>query len=409
MPGTKSLAPQIRLTLPLATGPLDHWLEAVQPWHLAALALAMVAGIGAVLPDQGLPDTDTYRLAGQQFWATGRIASHIVMPGYPLIAGLGETAQRLIDCIATVATVLGVWRLAWALTGRHAIAVLAGAAMAIWPHAAFYAQVGLTEPTYTAFLVWAFAAWSVRRWTFGCVLFVAALIIRPSAYLAGPVLLVLVMAGWHRMPWRACGRALAIYAIVFVAAFTPWWVHQHAKYDRFVFLNLAGGIVWWAGNNPMNRSGGGISGVDVDYAPFADIADPFARNRAMQAAAFDYMAQDPAHTARMALVKIERIWRPLPYAQAYRSPLVVTVSLIAMLPVYLGVLATLALGLRRHFWTLAPILALFGYFTLLHALTIGSVRYRFPLEPFLIVLAAPAWLYAFNAVLVRLISRRAGP
>jgi len=36
---------------------------------------------------------------------------------------------------------------------------------------------------------------------------------------------------------------------------------------------------------------------------------------------------------------------------------------------------------------LTPIFALFGYLTLVHMVTIGSIRYRFPLEPFLIIFA----------------------
>lgn len=36
---------------------------------------------------------------------------------------------------------------------------------------------------------------------------------------------------------------------------------------------------------------------------------------------------------------------------------------------------------------LAPVFALFGYLTLIYMVTIGSIRYRFPLEPFLIIYA----------------------
>jgi hypothetical protein len=42
---------------------------------------------------------------------------------------------------------------------------------------------------------------------------------------------------------------------------------------------------------------------------------------------------------------------------------------------------------KKHFRKITPILALSLYLTLVHMVTIGSIRYRFPLEPFLIIFA----------------------
>jgi len=43
---------------------------------------------------------------------------------------------------------------------------------------------------------------------------------------------------------------------------------------------------------------------------------------------------------------------------------------------------------RRTARALLPIYLLIGYFTLVHVVTIASLRYRLPIEPFLIVMAA---------------------
>jgi hypothetical protein len=43
---------------------------------------------------------------------------------------------------------------------------------------------------------------------------------------------------------------------------------------------------------------------------------------------------------------------------------------------------------RRRLVVAAPILLLVTYLTLLHTITIASLRYRLPLEPFLIAMAA---------------------
>jgi hypothetical protein len=54
----------------------------------------------------------------------------------------------------------------------------------------------------------------------------------------------------------------------------------------------------------------------------------------------------------------------------------------------------LALGCAAWRWRqwrdLAPIYLMIGYFTFVHVITIASVRYRLPIEPLLIILAAAA-------------------
>jgi hypothetical protein len=42
---------------------------------------------------------------------------------------------------------------------------------------------------------------------------------------------------------------------------------------------------------------------------------------------------------------------------------------------------------RRRLGLLAPIYLLIGYFTIVHIVTIASLRYRLPLEPLLVLLA----------------------
>ena len=38
----------------------------------------------------------------------------------------------------------------------------------------------------------------------------------------------------------------------------PWWLHNYHYYGTFVRLNVAGGENFYAGNNPRNKTGGGL-------------------------------------------------------------------------------------------------------------------------------------------------------
>jgi hypothetical protein len=147
-------------------------------------------------------------------------------------------------------------------------------------------------------------------------------------------------------------------------------------------------MVLYTGNNPLNSSGGGVSGKDVDFSEFATIKDRVQRNEAFQNAALNYIRANPWHFMAMIPVKFVRLWRLWPYSDEYHSALVVLVSLLSSVPALSFALAGLALTWRSHFLRLLPCLTYVAFLTVVHVVTIGSVRYRVPLEPIVLILAA---------------------
>ena len=173
---------------------------------------------------------------------------------------------------------------------------------------------------------------------------------------------------------------------------SPWWIYQYDKYGEFVRLTLADGVVLYSGNNPMNITGGGIgnkSGIsDADLTKFNNISDPIKRNDTMKQEAIKYIVDKPVHFIKMAAVKFVRFWRLWPFTEHYQQWYIVASSLLSY-----GVVLALSIGflfrnVKEKFIQLLPIFSLIVYLTLVHMVTIGSIRYRFPLEPFLIIFAS---------------------
>ena len=169
---------------------------------------------------------------------------------------------------------------------------------------------------------------------------------------------------------------------------SPWWAHQYLKYDTFVRLNLGDGVVLYAGNNPLNQSGGGINGVDVDESRFIGISNPVDRNKAQKDAAIEYIISNPGRFLEMAGVKFLRFWRLWPYANEYQQWYIVVASILSYGSILIMAIGFALRNSKKYFRETLPIFALFGYLTLVHMVTIGSIRYRFPLEPFLIIFAS---------------------
>jgi hypothetical protein len=177
---------------------------------------------------------------------------------------------------------------------------------------------------------------------------------------------------------------------------SPWWVHQYARYGQFVRLDLGLGIVLYSGNNPKNKSGGGV-GYDAGDPRASDhdpsnpawrIKDPIARDRALRRAAVEFIRGNPSRFATLAAIKFVRFWRLWPYAAEYQSPAIIAASLLSYGIMLLATVAFLLTYAKAQWRPLLPILTYAAFLTAVHMVTIGSIRYRFPLEPFLIVLGS---------------------
>ena len=88
--------------------------------------------------------------------------------------------------------------------------------------------------------------------------------------------------------------------------------------------------------------------------------------------------------------KFVRFWRLWPHTDSYSNPLVIAIYVLGFVPVLLLSLAFLARWGIPDFVRIAPLLAFAAYLTLVDMVFAASIRYRMPIEPFMIVLAATA-------------------
>jgi hypothetical protein len=117
------------------------------------------------------------------------------------------------------------------------------------------------------------------------------------------------------------------------------------------------------------------------------ISDEVERQQAYGEIAARYITADPVGFVWRMGLKFARFWNVVPNAAEFRGLVYQAISAASFGPVL--ILAVVAgIVWRSRTSTFVPIYLLIVYFTLLHMVTIASLRYRLPLEPFLIVMAA---------------------
>jgi len=343
-----------------------------------------------IYPDQHFPDAVAYETIGKEIFSGKIVTNHIYMPLYPIwsyITG-GGAVQILMDIFVSVINVWLVFLLSFHLFQNRLTALLSATIAAFYPHFIFYSVSGLTEIFFTFLLLLSFLLFYKKRFFLAIVISIMAILVKPTFDLLNPILVVIFIRYVHDGSWKKFARYLSIYAISYMVIMSPWWLHQYQKYGEFVRLSLGDGIVLYSGNNLLNKTGGGIMGLDVNIDQFSNEKNPVIRNNKMKNAAIEYIIQNPAHFSELAGLKFLRFWRLWPHTEHYQQWYVVAASLLSY-----GVILFLAIGflfhnMRIYLRKLIPIFTLFGYLTLIHMVTIGSIRYRFPLEPFLIIFAS---------------------
>jgi 4-amino-4-deoxy-L-arabinose transferase-like glycosyltransferase len=364
-----------------------------------------------LLHGQGLKFFDTR--FGDDVWAYRT-------PGYPLlIAACGGSvrAVRVVQAVLDASTVLAAYLLArrWLRPGA---ALVAGALVAFNPFLIYFTGLILSETLFTAMLLWGMfllvgapaqaevsaqreddgvraAGWpATTRWLLGVFLLAASVLVRQSG-IGLPLVLGVAAAVVNREWGTPYHRRwpLPVGATVVLVTFLvllPWAWRNDRVLGEWVWTATNGGITLYDGFNP-DATGASNQSFVADMPELRRMGET-GRSEYLSDLAKQFIRQQPRRAAELAVVKAARTWSPVPLSQEYGGWKYRTVGLLYTVPldvlVVLGLLrgATSGGGLPRpaKVFLLLPAI----YFTVVHMLSVGSLRYRIPAEPPMAVVAA---------------------
>jgi 4-amino-4-deoxy-L-arabinose transferase-like glycosyltransferase len=378
---------------------------------VAALALRLTWGfIHGEDIDSRLPDQNEYlELAenlksghGLNFYDPRFIQSVYAyrMPGYPLFIAAGRSIhaalfhQKLIDTLTVLATYLLARR--WLDKGPS---LLAAAAVAFNPFLIYFSGLLLSETLYTALLLWGCVLLvSHPNFLWGGIVLALSVLVRPSA-VALPILLGIVSVFANYVPgiiegkkrWLRLPVGTTMLLLTVLVLF-PWALRNKGKLGQWIWLTTNGGVTRYDGFNPAAAGASDQRFLSQPEMRILQHMSEVERDEYLSQQANNWIRQtwqqDPAHLLRLTTIKIARTWSPIPLSADFGSKRLYTIAAAAYsIPLLtLSVVGLWASKLPRsaRLFLLSPIL----YFTMIHAVSVGSLRYRVPTEPLLAVLAA---------------------
>lgn len=325
------------------------------------------------------------------------------MPGYPLfiaVCGADIRVVRVVQAILDASLALGAFLLlqkccksTQANVHKSWQAIAASCLVSLNPYLIFFSSTILSETLFTVLLVWGMVLiLQDRTWRFaaGVGLLIGSVYVRPGA-IGLPVLLVL-WAQFLRNPsdprlFRKIITGLAMIMLMVVSLF-PWALRNrfHPGVGAWVFTTTNTGITLYDGLNPL--ADGSSNQAGFRNRPELKSMTEVQRSDYLKSLAIQYAKKNPVRTMQLAWRKILRTWSPAPLSADFGANILyVLIGAGFTIPLFgLVVWGLLDPGVGRSvkLFLLIPSI----YFTLVHAMTVGSLRYRIPSDVPMSVLAA---------------------
>ncbi len=394
---------------------MANWRPGLAVAIIAVVALRLAVQLA--MPQPVVSDSLAYLTMAQSLSHGGPMRdmfgnAAFYSPGYPMLLApalwLG-IPPLVVNLALSALTAWLIFTLAHRLSGDTRPALLAVAGYAVWlPSllaASTLAKENLSTPLLLGFVIAtldvAAGKRPVRAAAVAGACYGAGLLAGASSLLVVAALGVALAFRW----WRGAGRVApsgAVFALALLMTVGPWLLHTDRLFGHPV-LTTNSGFNLYLGNNPA-ATGDFVSIADTplgsQWHAMREQLGEDGSAAVLETAARAYMRDNPRQTASLALTKLARFWAPnVPDAADRVQGAIGIVRWIDVVQ-HTRILALAVAGLwqlRRVPGALLVTIAL-GAFWAVHAVTYVMVRYREPIMPILIVLAA---LAVWNLVLRR--------
>ena len=415
--------------------PIAAWREAFAEGRRVLPAIFLIAillrlALILFLPQQPMSDGEWYMARAAEiasgmgyqqdghptaFWPVGYPA---LIAGTMLVFGKGMLGPLLLNLASAIAI---LWLVLWfgrRVAASELAARLAALLYAIYPAHIAYTGASLSETSYTAVAMAAFALLVARPkdWRFlalSGLLFGLATLMRPQTMLFPIGALIALVLVFRAFRWTDAAKALLILAVAGSAVVLPWTLRNRSVFGETVLVSTNGGVALYTGASDRAT---GDHFTWEDPSLWREIGFPMAERNARQVEldrhlkelSWAWIAEHPGRWLALGPKKVLILWTkdsdafwslkashpalelPLTAAQALNQLFYLAILALAAFCAFVATRAlvrreepTMPLGLLFCMPLFVSLLA-FGF--------TGQIRYHYPAMPFLIV--AAGWTLA---------------
>jgi len=306
---------------------------------------------------------------------------------------IGINAYAIPNIILATATIYIVYLISLEVFNNQKIANITAIITTFYPFLNFYSISILTETIYIFFLYLSFLYgirfiknFEYKNLILFTLFFTIDTLTRFQNLAMYPFILGLFIYFGYKK--QNIIPIILIFSGVFLLTMTPWWIRNYKVFNEFVITSQGySGHVFYAGNNPKNKTGGGIVPIDVDYSQFDNITNLEEKDKAQWKAGIEWIKNNPTDWIILEFRKFKRLFSLTFYAKQYDKWYYNLISVLSYGVILLLFLYSLFF-IKPYFKELS-LMFLYSFLMVgIYMVFIASIRYRLPIEPFMIILAS---------------------
>lgn len=306
---------------------------------------------------------------------------------------------RIIQCLLDSVTLLVIFAIARLLFDRS-VATIAASIYALYPLLIYSANTFFPTTLFTLLL--SLATWSLfqlkqqatafRSALLGVIFGISVLTV-PTILAFIPLALVWLFFALEKKGGKFIFNA-GIIIVMMGVVLSPWLIRNQKVFNKSLLIATNGGYNFWMGNNPLAKgsTGNGIKPPEYLAQQLSRAKSEIEKEQLFYHDAFQFVKKEPARFIGLTIQKALNLWRfyPTPDTGYKILPALSKIlSAITYTPVLiLALLGIILSGSRKR--EVVLLLLLFLAVTVSYSLFITKVRFRLPLDPYLIVLASYA-------------------
>ncbi len=192
-----------------------------------------------------------------------------------------------------------------------------------------------------------------------------------------------------RWPFGTVGTAIVVFALCVL----PWTVRNYMTFKTFVPIRSVLGITLWMGNNPVAVGVNSFSTLPTLNAAQAEqfkATGEINYSRGKEREALSFILSHPAATLRHIVRQVGSFWFSVsdrPNAAWGTDPPYVKALLALNAVIIVFAAAGIATASKKKNSYIVPFMLVLGVFPLVYYVTYSLVRFRFPIEPLILLLS----------------------
>ena len=347
--------------------------------------------VSSFIFDFQFPDANHYLFMSIELEKNLIFENDLSMPGYPFILMISNILfnnHYILDLLLSSFFPIIIYFLSLSIFKKKKIALITSLITAFYPMNIFYSFAGLSENSFVFFIYLSFLFFYNKKYYSSFFFLILATYIRPVSEFFIPILIMHIMLNEKNNIKQITLISLK-FAFLYCVFFSPWWIYNYNKYDTFVRTTLGTGQVLYLGNNKDNLTGGNNIGVDGNFEKFQNITDPIQKNKVILNETVKFILDNPLKFINLSFKKFIRYWNVFPNNENLKSnKLFKYVIFLSFFPILTMFCIYIFKNYKKRSFQNSSLLFLFVlYMTAIHVITISSLRYRYPIEPILIIFA----------------------